>query len=62
MTLEISCETSGLRVKALIITADLETHSAIQGVDKTVVDNILFRIQKQLELLLSEAVPHRKQT
>lgn len=62
MTLEVSCSTADLKVTALIITNNVDTHSAIQEVEKITVDNILYRIQKQLELLLQEAYAKRKRT
>lgn len=60
MTLEVSNERDGLRVKTLIITADLQTHSAIQEVDKDFIEAILRRIQIEVNCLLAEAAANRK--
>jgi hypothetical protein len=60
MNLEVSAEKNGLRVKALIVTHDLNTHSALQDVDKDYVDAILRRIQIALTQLLAEAAAVKK--
>lgn len=62
MTLEVTCATADLKLTALVVTGNVETHSALQEVDKITKDNILFAIQKQLERLLQEAVTHRKKS
>lgn len=60
MTLEVNAEKHGLRVKALIITADLLTHSAIQNIDKDYIEVILGRIKTQLNIILTEAAAAKK--
>lgn len=60
MTFEVNSEIKGLRVKALIITATLETHSALQNLDRDYIETRLARIQLELNMLLNEAATRRK--
>ena len=61
MNLEVNCERNGLRVKVLIITANLETHSALQEIHNEYVNVVLSRIQMELSHLLDQAYACRKQ-
>ena len=61
MTLEVTCMTADLKVTALIVTGNLETHSAFQEIPKIEVDNILYHIQGELTILLELAKQYRKQ-
>lgn len=62
MNLEIGAEKNGMRLTAVILTNSLETHSALQEVPKSKVEQIKEKIQVHLDELAELASNHRKRT
>lgn len=60
MTIEVVAERHGFKLTALIVTANLGTHSAVQEIPKEVVAANKLNIQKYLYYLLDEADKYRK--
>lgn len=60
MNLEISYEKEGIRFTALVVTNNLNTHSALQEVPKADIETIKTVIRSGLEALTNLTIRHRK--
>ena len=60
MNLEVSFEKDGLRLTAIVVTNNLNTHSALQQVPKEDIEVVKTVIRNGLETLTNLSLTHRK--
>ncbi len=60
MTIDINAEISSMRASLLIVTNNVETHSALSDVPKEVLVEHIENLRRALESILHIAAQHRK--